>query len=401
MPQFNTFSVAETAGRGRQEKQQEQANALIMDARKYELDETKQRANTEWLAGASKYAIDNPGALGALVEEGKRRGIFAPEFNAASIDPSSLPQIHQEAITALGGFEYTDETVDNRTMQRDTLSNKLTPVSATPRGPTSPEANFAKRQDLVSRYGEDSPQVRTFDAYVRAPQYQTVNQVPTQMTPSRNTPLSTLESESAAAAEIAMAEGEGGRGRVQQPDGSYVAVAGTEADIKEKEARKKRGAGAYMKSIQAQTVVEDTTRLREQLQAGRVPFRREAALQEKLDPLLQSEDYRNAISLIESVKGNVGIDSLLRIKASGAGLGQVPQTQLDMLSRLLGELDLKQGEEQFTRTWDRMEQIYTEIMNTADEELAQLEMTRPDIFQIGDQEDTPVLRYNAQGKRIQ
>ena len=204
-----------------------------------------------------------------------------------------------------------------------------------------------------------------------------------------------------AANRMKMAEGEGGRGRSQQPDGSYTPVAGTEADIKEKEARKKRGAGAYMKSIQAQTVVEDTTRLREQLQAGRVPFRREAALQEKLDPLLQSEDYRNAISLIESVKGNVGIDSLLRIKASGAGLGQVPQTQLDMLSRLLGELDLKQGEEQFTRTWDRMEQIYTEIMNTADEELAQLEMTRPDIFQIGDQEDTPVLRYNAQGKRIQ
>ena len=89
MPQFNTFSVAETAGRGRQEKQQEQSNALVMDAGMQSTSLTKpsNALITEWLAGASKYAIDNPGALGALVEEGKRHGIFAPEFNAASIDP--------------------------------------------------------------------------------------------------------------------------------------------------------------------------------------------------------------------------------------------------------------------------------------------------------------------------
>lgn len=196
-----------------------------------------------------------------------------------------------------------------------------------------------------------------------------------------------------------MSKGEGGRGREQTPTGEFVPVPGTQADVEAQEDIRKRAAGAYMKSIQAQTVVEDTTRLRLQIQSGKVPFGKEAALQEKLDPLLQSKNYRNAISLIESVKGNVGIDSLLRIKASGAGLGQVPQTQLDMLSRLLGELDLKQSEEQFTRTWNRMEQIYTEIMNTADDELAALEQNRPDIFKTSTAVQEKLLEQARQAIR--
>ena len=79
------------------------------------------------------------------------------------------------------------------------------------------------------------------------------------------------------------------------------------------------------------------------------------------------------------MKGNVGIDSLLRIKATGAGLGQVPQSQLDLLSRLLGELDMNQSEEQFTYTWNRMGWVYEIIMDQADTDLYALDVERPDV----------------------
>jgi len=45
-------------------------------------------------------------------------------------------------------------------------------------------------------------------------------------------------------------------------------------------------------------------------------------------------------SLIESAKSNIGIDKLLEIKASGAGLGQVPQSQLETLQSVLGRMDV-------------------------------------------------------------
>lgn len=178
-----------------------------------------------------------------------------------------------------------------------------------------------------------------------------------------------------------LATGEAGRGRVQR-GGEFVAVPGSEAAIKEEEARQKKLAGAKMKSIQAQTVVEDVSRLNELLAAGRVPLGRSADWWEINPDITQSRDYRNAKSLIESVKGNVGVDSLLRIKASGAGLGQVPQTQLDMLSRLLGELDMGQEPEQFMFTWERMGRVYEAIWENADEEMRALGMPPPIIFSL-------------------
>jgi hypothetical protein len=249
--------------------------------------------------------------------------------------------------------------------------------------------NYAERQRLVELYGENSPQVKTFDSYVRAPAYQTIQQTPHRMTPAGDAePLSTLEAETDAAAEMSMAEGEGARGRIKGPTGEFGPVPGTQAAIDAEAERRKRGGGAFMKSIQAQTVVEDVFRLNDQLEAGAVPFGRLAKAQERLHPSLQSDGYRNATSLIESVKGNVGIDSLLRIKATGAGLGQVPQSQLDLLSRLLGELDLGQSEEQFTYTWNRMRKVYEAIMLQAEDELIELGYVIPNVMEEANRERT-------------
>jgi len=179
-----------------------------------------------------------------------------------------------------------------------------------------------------------------------------------------------------------LAEAEAGRGRLQTPGGGFEAVPGTEADIKRIADEKKAAGGALMKSIQSQTVVEDVSRLNEMM--GSMPFGRQAALQASLSPILQSDAFRNGTALIESVKGNVGIDSLLRIKATGAGLGQVPQSQLDLLSRLLGELNLNQSKEQFVHTWDRMGTVYEQIWKNADQEMIDLGLAPPEVFTIID-----------------
>jgi len=207
-----------------------------------------------------------------------------------------------------------------------------------------------------------------------------INGIPTWVFPGGATlPLSTAASEDAAAAQRKLVEGEGSRGRLQNDEGTFEEVPGSEADIKKKEADRKRAGGAFMKSIQAQTVVEDVGRLNVMLDADEVPFGRAAMIQEKLTPALQSDAYRNATSLIDSVKGNVGIDSLLRIKASGAGLGQVPQSQLDMLSQLLGDLHLKQSREQFMYTWNRMGVVYEIVMDQAEDDLYSLDVESPNV----------------------
>jgi hypothetical protein len=190
--------------------------------------------------------------------------------------------------------------------------------------------------------------------------------------------------------------GEASRGRLQQNDGSFEPVPGTEADIKATEADRKRAGGAFMKSIQSQTVVEDVDRFNKMIKD--VPFGREAQLQSNLPVIAQSDAYRNATALIESVKGNVGIDSLLRIKATGAGLGQVPQSQLDLLSRLLGELNLNQTKDQFTHTWDRMGQVYQEILDQSEDELLELGELSPNIYKGGGQPE--VIEYDENGNRL-
>lgn len=73
----------------------------------------------------------------------------------------------------------------------------------------------------------------------------------------------------------------------------------------------------------------------------------------------------NIKARIESIKGNSGVDSLLKIKASGAGLGQIPQSQMDMLSNLIGNLDQAQSLRELQDVLNRYERIYTDVYNNA------------------------------------
>ena len=63
-------------------------------------------------------------------------------------------------------------------------------------------------------------------------------------------------------------------------------------------------------------------------------------------------------------------------------MGQVPQSQLDLLSRLLGELDLAQGKEQFLDTWNRTGKVYRQIWRDAEDEMLDLGVIPPEIFDM-------------------
>lgn len=71
---------------------------------------------------------------------------------------------------------------------------------------------------------------------------------------------------------------------------------------------------------------------------------------------------------IESLRGTISIEQLLNIKRQGAGLGQVPQAQLDMLSRLMGELDIARDPARLKQLVQDIQDRYMEILAMIPEE---------------------------------
>lgn len=65
---------------------------------------------------------------------------------------------------------------------------------------------------------------------------------------------------------------------------------------------------------------------------------------------------------IDSMKSNIGVDQLLKIKQSGAGLGQVPQSQLEMLASMLGNLNTRQSPRVLEQNITRIMEIYQDIV---------------------------------------
>lgn len=76
--------------------------------------------------------------------------------------------------------------------------------------------------------------------------------------------------------------------------------------------------------------------------------------------------------LIDSVKSNIGIDTLLRIKRSGAGLGQVPQSQLETLQSVLGNLNLARRPDLFKRDIEDVRRRYSTIISAAGDDIGRL-----------------------------
>jgi len=137
------------------------------------LSEQKRVENTQWIAGAAKYWLDNwgqPGIGEGLMSEAKQRGIDFGKFDPTTASKGGVMKFYQQARTALGDVQ---QKVDG----------------------TAPMQNYAERTRLASMYGDESPQVSTFDKYVRAGRITDVAGVPTEIGAGGDRPLSTQESE--------------------------------------------------------------------------------------------------------------------------------------------------------------------------------------------------------------
>jgi hypothetical protein len=68
-------------------------------------------------------------------------------------------------------------------------------------------------------------------------------------------------------------------------------------------------------------------------------------------------------ALIKSIEGTVGINSLMDMKKGGVGLGQVPQSQLEMLSTLMGSLRQNLPPQQLRKNMSDIKEIYSDIVS--------------------------------------
>ena len=133
-------------------------------------------------------------------------------------------------------------------------------------------------------------------------------------------------------------------------------------EISEREEQRTKAKSAYsLATRNAGNVIQDSGRAVEILdRAGR-----SAAGWGALLSTLPDTDARALRGHIDSVKSNIAIDKLLEIKAAGSGLGQVPQSQLDMLANTQGNLDQAQTVGDLMDNLKRTQNIYVDVLKAA------------------------------------
>jgi hypothetical protein len=148
---------------------------------------------------------------------------------------------------------------------------------------------------------------------------------------------------------------------MKNEDGSMVMqpIPGGPAAKAEAEAQQAKETGSAVTRTAAQTVFEDADRAIKIVQESPRSATGLGAMVLQNIPATSARELRGHI---ESIKGNIGIDQLLKIKASGAGLGAIPQAQLEMLASLLGNLDGQQNSQVLLTNLQRVQEIYSDIV---------------------------------------
>jgi len=157
------------------------------------------------------------------------------------------------------------------------------------------------------------------------------------------------------------------------------AIPGGPAAIDAAEAAKKEAAGKAVVGTAAQTVYEDVDRSLDLVDQ----YGSTAAGIGGMTDWLPTAPAHRLKQHIESVKGNIGIDQLLKIKESGAGLGHIPQAQLEMLASLLGRLDTKMQPEDLKYNLMRIQEIYADIVQRTGGDPRAQYRERKERFQMG------------------
>lgn len=148
---------------------------------------------------------------------------------------------------------------------------------------------------------------------------------------------------------------------IKNEDGSMVMqpIPGGPIEKEMDEEAKKQAAKSAVTRTAAQTVFEDADRAVKIVESSPGLSTGLGAMVMQNIPATSARELRGHI---ESIKSNIGIDQLLKIKEAGSGLGQVPQSQLEMLASLLGNLDAQQNSQVLLTNLQRVQEIYADIV---------------------------------------
>ena len=138
------------------------------------VEQQRRAENTQWLAGAAKYALDNWGQRGILEsirQEGERRGIPL-QFDPSTVSKQSVIKVYNQAKAALGGTRFEDIEGPLPAGQRDTLTGEITPGRGAvpqPRVPASmQEYQLARAQGYPGSFLDFQKEVNLYRSTGRA-----------------------------------------------------------------------------------------------------------------------------------------------------------------------------------------------------------------------------------------
>lgn len=301
---------------GVQDRQREQMNALTMKGAEQDLasqtkaeqrldkqlSEQQRMQNTQWLAGASQYAMQNPQALPALLEEGKRRGIIAPQLTPDKVTPEALQEIYSGAVAGLGG--------------------------------TAPLG----KDDLLAVMGEQGPE------YV--PASQAVGRQPASSTSTAKPPASISEyqlyrEQATQAGEEPMSFYNFRRNiSEQEAAGRTSGTVNTKADIEAERERPQKIMAARSRINQIDNTIANID--------GAIGMADWWAVGPNAQILqsLGATDARDLRAKLEPIKAALAFDRLQEMRdasKTGGALGQVSERELDLLSGAVQSLDTAQS----------------------------------------------------------
>lgn len=114
---------------------------------------------------------------------------------------------------------------------------------------------------------------------------------------------------------------------------------------------------------QARRTLAGIATVTKKLNEGTLVLGRDAAFQEQLNPVLQSDNYRNTVALVQQIKSSISLGELAAMREAsktGGALGNVSDAEGRRLESAIGNLDLNQTPEQFKLT---LQEITNSINN--------------------------------------
>jgi len=199
-------------------------NAMNMQRAERQFGEQDRVANTRWLLAVAENGMNmlesNPEQLRSYMksmdDDGSRRGVWEKlDIDYENMSDEELFQaagqgfqnMGQQAQIGLAGMQQqgnygapvagvnAEGEAEFRQFDPRGGNRPISDFRPTPQRQSAAQQNYARRQQLAEQYGEDSPEVRVFDNYVRAEKVVDIGQVPTRVGVGSTDPLSTIESE--------------------------------------------------------------------------------------------------------------------------------------------------------------------------------------------------------------